>query len=99
MERKLANSISFAMLMFEASQGRFASSVQGFGSPLLRNNTVITDAIPFDNQSSSAAIMGIMEGRRPPWPEHSDVTGRTCNLIQRCWSTRTEGNHLSVQKS
>ena len=57
------------------STRRRASSVHGFGSPLLRINTGITDTILFDSQSSSAAIMGIMQGKRPSQPQHPDVAG------------------------
>ena len=93
-ERKLTNKRTY-FLFRDAddrgkSTGRCASSVHGFGSPLLRINTGITDTSLFDSQSSSAGIMVIMQGRRSSRPEYPDVAGRTWNLAKRCWDQDPE---------
>ena len=44
-----------------------------------------TGAVPFNHQSSIAAISNIMKGKRPPRPVHLDLTTELWELMQRCW--------------
>ena len=46
---------------------------------------VFTGAVPFDGDPALAAMLGIVNGERPPRPTHSKLTDGLWTLIQRCW--------------
>ncbi|KAF9644873.1 kinase-like protein [Thelephora ganbajun] len=46
---------------------------------------VFTGAVPFNNCLPAAATLAIMNGQRPPRPNHPDFTGELWGLMQRCW--------------
>ena len=41
--------------------------------------------VPFSNHNSSAAMIAIISGKRPPRPTHPTLTGRLWELMNRCW--------------
>ena len=46
---------------------------------------VFTGAVPFSSSLSPAAMLAIMDGRRPPRPPHPALTDQLWALVQRCW--------------
>jgi hypothetical protein len=46
---------------------------------------VFTGAVPFSSSLSPAAMLAIMDGRRPPRPTHPVLTDQLWALVQHCW--------------
>ena len=46
---------------------------------------VFTGAVPFSNSLPTATMLAIMDGRRPPRPDHPQLTDHLWVLMQRCW--------------
>lgn len=46
---------------------------------------VFTGAAPFNIHPSVAATLVIMQGQRPPRPDHPGLTEKLWKLMQRCW--------------
>ena len=44
-----------------------------------------TGAVPFSDRNSSAVMIAIIRGKRPPRPAHSTLTGGLWELMNRCW--------------
>ena len=47
---------------------------------------IFTGAVPFNNSPPAAAMLAIIDGRRPPRPTHSIFTEKLWILMQRCWN-------------
>lgn len=58
-----------------------------------RLSQVFTDSVLFGG-SGIMVVVDIMQGRRPPRPEHPAVTSQLWKLIQRCWN---QAPHLRPQ--
>ena len=46
---------------------------------------VLTGAVPFRGERSTAAAFAIMDGRRPPRPTHPIFSEELWSLVKRCW--------------
>ena len=46
---------------------------------------VFTGAVPFNDTVTTAAMMAIIAGERPPRPTHRQFTSRLWILMQGCW--------------
>lgn len=79
---KGADIFSFAMVMIEVRCGRvvWALTQRRFVPP-----QVFTGGVPFDNSSTTVALLAIMNGKRPSRPSHPDFTDELWTLTQRCW--------------
>ena len=80
---KGADVFSFAMVMIEVIFRRL-TTCQGVAY-LLTFTQVFTGAVPFNDSPLAAAISGIIDGRRPSRPNHSNFTDDVWVLMQRCW--------------
>ena len=57
----------------------------GFDSLLFVPSQVFIGAVPFDNDTTAAALLAIMNGERPRRPNHPNFTDELWTLTQRCW--------------
>jgi len=48
-------------------------------------NKAFTGAIPFNQRKSLEAVYAVMQGNRPPRPNHPALTDGLWKLMQRCW--------------
>ena len=47
---------------------------------------ILTGAVPFGRERSTAAAFAIMDGRRPPRPTHPVFPEELWSLMERCWA-------------
>ena len=46
---------------------------------------LFTGAVPFEHSVPAAAMLAIMDGKRPPRPTHPTFTNDLWALMQHCW--------------
>ena len=49
------------------------------------SSQIYTGAIPFSNSMPAAAMLAIMDGKRPPRPTDQQFTDQLWTLMQHCW--------------
>ena len=78
---------SFAMLMIEVRDGRSTIEIQAsLAYRCLVFMKVFTNGVPFRGEGFYKAIAAVLDGKRPPRPDHPSCTDRLWNLIQHCWN-------------
>ena len=95
---KEADIFSFAMVTIAVSY--VSPTAYGAASHCYPTPTqVFTGAVPFNNLPDAAAMLAVMEGRRPQRPSHPTFTDELWTLTQRCWhdnyGLRPEGLEVS----
>jgi serine/threonine protein kinase len=85
---------SFAMVAVEARYERVICRVLAYCH--FSSSQVFTGAVPFSSSLSPAAMLAIMDGRRPPRPTHPALTDQLWALVQRCWG---QASHLRPEVS
>lgn len=46
---------------------------------------VLTGRPPFANMTEIAATYSMLNGARPPWPNHHEISDRVWYMVERCW--------------
>jgi len=82
---KEADIFSFAMVIIEVRYGQLIVHQVSIYPPST-SIQVFTGAVPFSGSPHPAAMLAIMDGKRPPRPTHPAFTNRLWALARRCWA-------------